>query len=56
MGILAWLVVGLIAGWLAIQVMRGAGGCSLIGDIIVGVLAPCWEASWLQRSSECRMR
>jgi uncharacterized membrane protein YeaQ/YmgE (transglycosylase-associated protein family) len=37
MGILAWIVVGLIAGFLAGQVMRG-GGYGLIGDIIVGVL------------------
>ena len=37
MGILAWLVVGLIAGWLASQVMRG-GGYGLIGDIILGVV------------------
>ena len=37
MGILAWLVVGLIAGWLASQVMRG-GGYGLIGDIIVGIV------------------
>ena len=37
MGILAWIVVGLIAGWLASQVMRG-GGYGLIGDIIVGIL------------------
>jgi uncharacterized membrane protein YeaQ/YmgE (transglycosylase-associated protein family) len=37
MGLLAWLVVGLIAGFLASQVMRG-GGSGLIGDIIVGVV------------------
>ena len=37
MGILSWIVVGLIAGFLAGQVMRG-GGYGLIGDIIVGVL------------------
>jgi len=37
MTIVAWLVVGLIAGWLASQVMRG-GGYGLIGDIIVGVV------------------
>jgi uncharacterized membrane protein YeaQ/YmgE (transglycosylase-associated protein family) len=36
-GILAWLVVGLIAGWLAGQVMRG-GGFGLVGDIIVGII------------------
>ena len=37
MSILAWIVVGLIAGWLAGRVMRG-GGYGLIGDIIVGVV------------------
>jgi uncharacterized membrane protein YeaQ/YmgE (transglycosylase-associated protein family) len=37
MGILSWLVVGLIAGFLASQLMRG-GGYGLIGDIIVGIV------------------
>jgi uncharacterized membrane protein YeaQ/YmgE (transglycosylase-associated protein family) len=37
MGILSWIVVGLIAGFLAGQVMRG-GGYGLIGDIIIGIL------------------
>lgn len=37
MSILAWIVVGLIAGWLAGRVMTG-GGYGLIGDIIVGVV------------------
>ncbi len=37
MGILAWIVVGLIAGWLAGELMRG-GGFGLIGDIIVGIV------------------
>jgi len=37
MGILSWIVVGLIAGWLAGLVMRG-GGYGLLGDIIVGVV------------------
>lgn len=37
MDIVAWLVVGLIAGWLASQVMRG-GGYGLVGDIIVGII------------------
>jgi uncharacterized membrane protein YeaQ/YmgE (transglycosylase-associated protein family) len=36
-GLLAWLVVGLIAGWLAGQFMKG-GGYGLVGDIIVGVV------------------
>ncbi len=37
MGLISWLVVGLIAGWLAGMVMRG-GGYGLIGDIIVGII------------------
>jgi len=36
-GLIAWLVVGLIAGWLAGQFMRG-GGYGLVGDIVVGVI------------------
>jgi uncharacterized membrane protein YeaQ/YmgE (transglycosylase-associated protein family) len=37
MNILAWLVLGLIAGFLASMVMRG-GGYGIVGDIIVGIL------------------
>ncbi len=37
MGILAWIVVGLIAGWLAGLVMKG-GGYGVIGDIILGIV------------------
>jgi uncharacterized membrane protein YeaQ/YmgE (transglycosylase-associated protein family) len=37
MGILSWIVVGLIAGWLAGRVMKN-GGYGVIGDIIVGIL------------------
>jgi|SRR5437660_5652243 len=36
-GLLAWIIVGLIAGFLASVVMRG-GGYGIIGDIIVGVV------------------
>ena len=36
-GSIAWLIVGLIAGFLAGQVMRG-GGYGIIGDIIVGIV------------------
>ena len=36
-GIIAWLVVGLIAGWFAARVMRG-GGYGLVGDMIVGLI------------------
>ena len=37
MGILSWIVVGWIAGWLAGQVMKGSD-FGLIGDIVVGVI------------------
>ncbi len=37
MGILAWLVLGLIAGFIASKLM-GAGGYGLVGDIIVGII------------------
>ena len=37
MSILAWIVVGLIAGWLAGMVMKG-GGYGVVGDIIVGII------------------
>jgi uncharacterized membrane protein YeaQ/YmgE (transglycosylase-associated protein family) len=36
-GIIAWLVVGLIAGWLAGLVMKG-GGYGIIGDIVIGIV------------------
>jgi uncharacterized membrane protein YeaQ/YmgE (transglycosylase-associated protein family) len=36
-GLIAWLVVGLVAGWLAGQFMKG-GGYGLVGDIIVGII------------------
>jgi uncharacterized membrane protein YeaQ/YmgE (transglycosylase-associated protein family) len=37
MGILSWIIVGLIAGWLAGVVMKG-GGYGLVVDIVLGVL------------------
>jgi uncharacterized membrane protein YeaQ/YmgE (transglycosylase-associated protein family) len=48
MGILSWIVVGLIAGWLAGVVVKGGGyGCT--GDIVVGVIGGLlggWIASY----------
>jgi uncharacterized membrane protein YeaQ/YmgE (transglycosylase-associated protein family) len=35
--VLSWIVVGLIAGWLARIVMKGTG-YSVIGDMIVGIV------------------
>lgn len=37
MGILSWIVVGLIAGFLASLIVRG-GGLGIIWDILVGIL------------------
>ena len=37
MGFLTWIIVGLIAGWLAGQVMKG-GGYGILADIILGIL------------------
>ena len=37
MGILSWIIVGLIAGWLAGIVMRGRG-YGLLGDIVIGIV------------------
>lgn len=35
--ILIWIILGLISGWLAGQIMRGYG-FGLVGNIIVGIL------------------
>jgi uncharacterized membrane protein YeaQ/YmgE (transglycosylase-associated protein family) len=37
MGFVTWIVVGLIAGWLAGQVMKG-GGYGVLMDIVLGIL------------------
>lgn len=37
MGLLTWIIVGLIAGWLAGLVMKG-GGYGVVGDIILGII------------------
>jgi uncharacterized membrane protein YeaQ/YmgE (transglycosylase-associated protein family) len=36
-GLIWFLLIGLIAGWLAGRVMRG-GGYGVIGDLVVGVI------------------
>jgi uncharacterized membrane protein YeaQ/YmgE (transglycosylase-associated protein family) len=36
-GFLAWIVVGLIAGWLTGLIMR-RGGYGIVGDLVVGLL------------------
>lgn len=36
-GIIAWILIGGIAGWLAGLIVRG-GGFGIIGDIVVGII------------------
>jgi uncharacterized membrane protein YeaQ/YmgE (transglycosylase-associated protein family) len=43
--LIIWLIVGAIAGWLAVMVVKG-GGYGLIGDIIVGIVGGL-IAGWL---------
>ena len=45
MGIIAALVIGAIAGWLAGLIVRGAG-FGLIGNIVIGIVGALL-ASWL---------
>lgn len=37
MGIISWLLVGIVAGWLAGQIMKGRG-FGLVGNIVIGVV------------------
>jgi|SRR4051812_33409810 uncharacterized membrane protein YeaQ/YmgE (transglycosylase-associated protein family) len=43
--LLVILIVGIVAGWLAGQIVRGAG-FGLIGDLIIGILG-AFIGSWL---------
>src|SRR4029079_1891285 len=43
--IIVILLVGLVAGWLAGKIVRGAG-FGLIGDIVIGIVG-AFIASWL---------
>jgi uncharacterized membrane protein YeaQ/YmgE (transglycosylase-associated protein family) len=44
-GIIAWLIIGAIAGWLAGLLVKG-GGFGLIVDIIVGIVG-AFIGGWL---------
>ena len=60
MGILTWIIVGLIAGWLAGKVMKG-GGYGVLVDIILGILGGVlggwnlWNARSLARRRNHRL-
>jgi uncharacterized membrane protein YeaQ/YmgE (transglycosylase-associated protein family) len=38
MGILSWIVVGAIAGWLAGMLVKGDEGLGVIGKIVLGII------------------
>lgn len=53
MGILAALIIGAIAGWLAGKIVHGAG-FGLIGNMVVGIIGAL-VASWVRRSCILRL-
>jgi uncharacterized membrane protein YeaQ/YmgE (transglycosylase-associated protein family) len=44
-GIIVWLIIGAVAGWLAGTLLRG-GGFGLFGDILVGIIG-AFLGGWL---------
>ncbi|HEY4168530.1 MAG TPA: GlsB/YeaQ/YmgE family stress response membrane protein [Reyranella sp.] len=44
-GIVVWLIIGALAGWIAGRLVKG-GGFGLIGDIIVGIVG-AFIGGWL---------
>jgi uncharacterized membrane protein YeaQ/YmgE (transglycosylase-associated protein family) len=44
-GIIAWLIIGAVAGWLAGTFVKG-GGFGIIGDIVVGIVG-AFIGGWL---------
>ncbi|HEX7758527.1 MAG TPA: GlsB/YeaQ/YmgE family stress response membrane protein [Caulobacteraceae bacterium] len=44
-GIIAWIIIGVVAGWLAGTLVKG-GGFGLIGDIVVGIIG-AFIGGWL---------
>jgi uncharacterized membrane protein YeaQ/YmgE (transglycosylase-associated protein family) len=44
-GIIIWIIIGAIAGWLAGVILKG-GGFGLLGDILVGIVG-AFIGGWL---------
>ena len=44
-GLIAWLIIGAVAGWLAGTFVKG-GGFGLLGDIVVGIIG-AFIGGWL---------
>jgi uncharacterized membrane protein YeaQ/YmgE (transglycosylase-associated protein family) len=46
MSIFAWIVVGIIAGWLAKMVIPGEGPGGVVGDMVIGIIG-AFIGGWL---------
>jgi uncharacterized membrane protein YeaQ/YmgE (transglycosylase-associated protein family) len=46
MSIIAWLVVGAIAGYLAGFIVKGDERYGVVGHIVLGIVGRSWAASW----------
>jgi uncharacterized membrane protein YeaQ/YmgE (transglycosylase-associated protein family) len=44
-GLIAWILIGIVAGWLAGVLVKG-GGFGLIGDVVVGIIG-AFIGGWL---------
>ena len=44
-GIIVWIIIGAVAGWLAGSLVKG-GGYGLVGDIVVGIIG-AFLGGWL---------
>lgn len=44
-GILVWIIIGIVAGWLAGKLVKGEG-YGIIGDVIVGIVG-AFIGGWL---------
>ncbi len=47
MNVLTWIIIGVIAGWLASLIVKG--GFGLLGNIIIGVIG-AFVGGWLSTS------
>jgi uncharacterized membrane protein YeaQ/YmgE (transglycosylase-associated protein family) len=55
MGIIAAVIIGAIAGWLAGLIVRGAG-FGLVGNIVIGILGSLVAGWSCRRSGSCWRR
>ncbi len=46
MTILAWIIVGIIAGWMAKRVIPGEGPKGVLGDLVTGVVG-AFVGGWI---------